>query len=740
MDSYRARFLVFVVCLQTAIATLTSEIPSESIQWNGCTQTEMSALTKKYERTAFGLEHGLEEHRNGRFDAARCVFASIVESDPDNSDAWHLLGIAHHMEDTSSVEQAMHAVRFINIAIDRNPRGANLYRQNALKILLDSNKYDEASTHLEFLLDGLEEDDDSNRGRRYKYLTQLLHALNELGRFEDALLSFNRWNRMSSLQDLLSRGDAMQVAKRLVADVGKTVSPTILGGQFEKVREWRTSGHDVVHVDDGATIPVLSAPEAETVHQLGLTLTYVDRFEDALAFFVAVLRSQPLVSHHWFNLGVTLSTLGEYDVSNAAKEVGVLLKHADDYDEASKEGIRLVPRPSDRVVVAIYCDEYGNSWWPAWGPSSTGTGIGGSEEAVIYISRELAKLGHIWVEVYAKPPSREIGETNGVAWYPHEWYSYVAQDAPDIFVSWRYGISVVLGTHATQTYLWLQDIGASIAEPLTPEFVRHIDGVFTLSNFHTSMLPAAAQSKAFVTPNAMDPHHFDLPESVVRSVTRRETRFIYASAPNRGLEQLLTIWPLIYDGLNGDAELWVYYGFTDAFQSWARSHMSDFDTWMLHMRRLLDQDGVRYVGMVNQSTLSEAYWRSGFSLYPTSFPETGCVALMKAQALGAVPITSRYEKSTLPELTGRWDLGPPSSPGEIRNDPDRLVAYAHAVVRAASGHCDHTSNAGLTSDDDCIRVHRASMMRWARDRFRWSRVAKIWADTFSDNQKPQTHY
>jgi hypothetical protein len=37
--------------------------------------------------------------------------------------------------------------------------------------------------------------------------------------------------------------------------------------------------------------------------------------------------------------------------------------------------------------VAIYCDEYGQSWWGQWGPSSLGKGLGGSEEAVIFIAR-----------------------------------------------------------------------------------------------------------------------------------------------------------------------------------------------------------------------------------------------------------------------------------------------------------------------------------------------------------------
>jgi hypothetical protein len=49
-----------------------------------------------------------------------------------------------------------------------------------------------------------------------------------------------------------------------------------------------------------------------------------------------------------------------------------------------------------RGVVAFYCFEYGNAWWGQWGPSNAapgGRGLGGSEEAVVYMSRELAGLG-----------------------------------------------------------------------------------------------------------------------------------------------------------------------------------------------------------------------------------------------------------------------------------------------------------------------------------------------------------
>ena len=46
------------------------------------------------------------------------------------------------------------------------------------------------------------------------------------------------------------------------------------------------------------------------------------------------------------------------------------------------------------MSVAVYCYEYGQTWWPHWGPRSVEEGgAGGSEEAVILLTQELAKLG-----------------------------------------------------------------------------------------------------------------------------------------------------------------------------------------------------------------------------------------------------------------------------------------------------------------------------------------------------------
>lgn len=196
-------------------------------------------------------------------------------------------------------------------------------------------------------------------------------------------------------------------------------------------------------------------------------------------------------------------------------------------------------------------------------------------------------------------------------------------------------------------------------------------------------------------------------------------RFIYASSPTRGLEQLLQQWPTIYDALSGNATLEVYYGFSPAVVQHVKT-LANGERWLARMHKLLEQPGVRYVGMVDHDTLAHAYAAAGFFLYPTSYPETGCFALMKAMVMGAVPVTSRFIGSAVHELTEEFGVGPPARRGSISTDPAWQREWAEAVVAAAK------------SD---LSAHRAAMKRWARGRFQWAKQADLWADMmFTDLQ------
>ena len=115
---------------------------------------------------------------------------------------------------------------------------------------------------------------------------------------------------------------------------------------------------------------------------------------------------------------------------------------------------------------------------------------------------------------HQEPAESDIGTDRfGVHWYPT--YSYHPEaDRPDVFVAWRYHISAVLGmprpeltsgttSRRTKVYVWLQDVPSF--KTYTPRFMRRLDGVFTLSRFHTLHLPDYAHRVAFVTPNGIDP-------------------------------------------------------------------------------------------------------------------------------------------------------------------------------------------------------------------------------------------
>ena len=83
--------------------------------------------------------------------------------------------------------------------------------------------------------------------------------------------------------------------------------------------------------------------------------------------------------------------------------------------------------------------------------------MGGSEEAVIFVSRELARRG--WaVEVYANPPAADLAtpDVGGVVWRP--WHALRPDDEPEVLVAWRNLEAGLLLPRAARSYVWLQDI------------------------------------------------------------------------------------------------------------------------------------------------------------------------------------------------------------------------------------------------------------------------------------------
>ena len=112
-------------------------------------------------------------------------------------------------------------------------------------------------------------------------------------------------------------------------------------------------------------------------------------------------------------------------------------------------------RPVARSL-AILC---GQSIAGEWGPWSLDeTGIGGSEEAVVRLSRQLVGLG--WrVTVFATPGSRG-GEFSGVEW--RDFREVTRGERFDVLVIWRQPAALdaltQIGLDADAVYVWLHDL------------------------------------------------------------------------------------------------------------------------------------------------------------------------------------------------------------------------------------------------------------------------------------------
>lgn len=148
----------------------------------------------------------------------------------------------------------------------------------------------------------------------------------------------------------------------------------------------------------------------------------------------------------------------------------------------------------DEDSVIIYC----GPGFEQWGPKNVAQGIGGSEEAVIYLSKELAKLG--WEVTVYGDPGEQAGLHDGVDWVPH--YEINWNDNFNVLISWRQMGLFDLPLKAKKTYLWNHDI----QNPLEykPERLAKIDKVMFLSKWHRENVPNLAEDKVMYTGNGLN--------------------------------------------------------------------------------------------------------------------------------------------------------------------------------------------------------------------------------------------
>jgi len=290
------------------------------------------------------------------------------------------------------------------------------------------------------------------------------------------------------------------------------------------------------------------------------------------------------------------------------------------------------PKVWPKKSIVFFCGK----GYEEWGPHTLDKGMGGSEEAVVYLSRELAKLGYTvtvygevekpfvdnyilageW-KIYDDPASFDDQAYSTVSWLP--WKMIDKRDTFDTLVVWR-APQFASQFKANRILVDMHDLlPEKIVTPM-----KNVTYMFK-SQFHKDRYPQIENFN--IIGNGIKTSQF-------KPVDKKPFSVIYASAYYRGLEQLLKMWPKVKEEAP-EATLDIYYG----WDSWLKLEGKDkFYTKMVKKLKKLEPLDVKEHGRVDHETLAKKFEESKVWAYPTEFPEIHCITALKANMAGCKPV------------------------------------------------------------------------------------------------------
>jgi len=389
----------------------------------------------------------------------------------------------------------------------------------------------------------------------------------------------------------------------------------------------------------------LSSYKWRPILSMAFTLFQLDKFEDALKLFNIAKKDVPtldfiLQNEEMFNKAVEHKNF----MTNFLGVVNYLKEKKEDSKIA--ELLKAVPEGlKEHGIIMKLQHHFGkNKEWSDksvcifamssledWSPKSAEKGIGGSEEAVINLARELQKLG-MEVTVFCNCGDQK-GVYDGVTY--REVMEFNPNDIYNILISWRSNIFENT-ISAKKRIIWLHDIPNI---EFTEDNIKGIDQIVVLSKYHATLIPSwIPKEKIYISTNGINASDF----IGIDSVPRETHRCIWASSYNRGLEDLLNIWPDVRKEVP-DATLHIFYGW-NVYDAFVKQGFVKDDGFKMRMEKLMKQDGVFHHGKVGHKELLVEYAKSEIFAYPCNYAgEINCIALTKAIACGCVAVTNDHE-------------------------------------------------------------------------------------------------
>lgn len=367
--------------------------------------------------------------------------------------------------------------------------------------------------------------------------------------------------------------------------------------------------------------------------------------------------------------------------------------------------------------------------WGDVSPEALNRGIGGREGAMIYLSREWAKMGHEVTNFVNVQESSRFYEDFHSEWlkdephfYKKGYHEYVPLNITkqmlaffpwDVAIAWE--CPTTFADHRILNNVKLKICEMQVCHFSTQEMEaagEFCDYVAALSPWHKGFLLQQGldmeEDEVVVFPNGVDISKYPEPEYGRRF--DRSPMFVYSSSPDRGLWPLLKIWGKIRNDFE-HAELVVTYGAKKWINQSKWSHGRQGEM-AIEMESLMKQPGITDLGKIGQNKLAELQREADVWAYPLdamSATESGCITAVENAAAGNPVITTDCD--CMASEFGRI--------GRIVDMPFDEDNFYEAVKDV------------LTDEDYYVSLQKKGRsFAESRD---WSKIANQWTDLFKQH-------
>jgi hypothetical protein len=295
-----------------------------------------------------------------------------------------------------------------------------------------------------------------------------------------------------------------------------------------------------------------------------------------------------------------------------------------------KNDISSIKLSNNKTLVIHTSHDFSNIY--CWNPNEYDQRISGSEFMAMNLANEFYKLGFrvfIIGTFEDKETNRDYqGIYNNIEYIDYKYFSeFALKYEIDYLIISRFVKNLIYYNNIKNVYLWIHDVlpvmdNNSKCIQIHTEKFKGVIAVSEWQKENTAKTLNVPRNKIIVSRNAIDVSRF-----INKNINKIPFRFIYSSAPERGLSHLIDIIPSIKQKYPLTT-LYIYV------------NLSKIDKELEDKIKLLDY--VYLNNRLNQDEIAIEMLKSDIWLYPTDFQETYCITAVEAMAAKCLIATVDY--------------------------------------------------------------------------------------------------